>query len=191
MKGIVFTEFLELAETQVGPEAVERIIDASDLSTGGAYTTVGTYSHTELLRLVTQLSAVAEVPASDLVRAFGKHLFRRFLSIYPQFFDEHDSVFSFLTRVDEYIHLEVRKLYPDAELPRIRCVTLAEDCLEVVYSSTRPFVELAHGLLDGCIEHFGERVELVRQSDIEGRDTNATFVLTRLAGVVPCNTLSY
>ena len=42
MKGIVFTEFLEFVEDQMGPDMVDTIIDDCELSTGGAYTGQGT-----------------------------------------------------------------------------------------------------------------------------------------------------
>ncbi|MBT6440017.1 MAG: hypothetical protein HOK72_09965, partial [Flavobacteriales bacterium] len=52
MKGVVFTEFLELVEKEFGLEIVQRIIDECDLATGGVYTSVGTYSHKEMFKMV-------------------------------------------------------------------------------------------------------------------------------------------
>jgi len=38
MKGIVFTEFLEMIENEMSPEPVDRLIEESDLSSeGGLY----------------------------------------------------------------------------------------------------------------------------------------------------------
>ncbi len=53
MKGMVFTEFLEMVEDRFSPEIADRIITASDLRSGGAYTAVGTYEHSEMIQLVT------------------------------------------------------------------------------------------------------------------------------------------
>ncbi len=178
MKGIVFTEFLEMVEATFGAEVVEQIIDASDLPSGGAYTAVGTYDHNELIRLVGQLSAVTGIAAPDLVRAFGKHLFGRFVTLYPGFFKGVGSAFAFLGRVDAYIHVEVRKLYPDAELPRFECNLLGPGRIELFYRSTRPFADLAEGLIMGCGEHFGERIELRREDHPEGHEGAVRFLLT-------------
>ncbi|MFT4982342.1 MAG: hypothetical protein ACI9UR_002213, partial [Bacteroidia bacterium] len=41
MKGIVFTEFLELVEDKFGLEVVNQIIDGCELETDGVYTSVG------------------------------------------------------------------------------------------------------------------------------------------------------
>jgi len=42
MKGIVFTEFLDLVEEKFGMEMVDKIITQSELESEGAYTAVGT-----------------------------------------------------------------------------------------------------------------------------------------------------
>jgi Haem-NO-binding len=43
MKGMVFTEFLELVERSWGEELVDELIESCELASGGAYTSVGTY----------------------------------------------------------------------------------------------------------------------------------------------------
>src|SRR5438445_13808374 len=118
MKGVVFTEFLEMVEERFSAEIADRIIEAADLPSGGAYTAVGTYDHHELLRIVSELSGVTQLPVAQLVRAFGKHLFARFVCLYPQFFEGAGNAFAFLLKIEDHIHVEVRKLYSDAELPR-------------------------------------------------------------------------
>ena len=45
MKGVIFTEFLEMVESHFSPEMADRIITAARLPSGGAYTAVGTYDH--------------------------------------------------------------------------------------------------------------------------------------------------
>ena len=49
MKGIVFTEFLEMVETKFGLETVDNIIENSDLKSEGIYTSVGTYDFNEMV----------------------------------------------------------------------------------------------------------------------------------------------
>jgi len=44
MKGIVFTEFLELVENKFGLEMLDAIIEASNLESEGVYTRIGTYN---------------------------------------------------------------------------------------------------------------------------------------------------
>ena len=56
MKGVVFTEFLEMVEDQFGYETVDAIIVNSKVPSEGAYTAVGTYPSSEIFSLVEHLS---------------------------------------------------------------------------------------------------------------------------------------
>ncbi len=181
MKGILFTEFLEMVEADFGPETVEQIIDAS-LSTLGAYTSVGTYDHREMLDLVAALSAATGKPASALVKQFGKFLFGRLAPRFPMFFEGVASAFAFLFTVDGHIHVETRKLYPEAELPRFECRALAPEQMEMVYISSRPFADLAEGMIEGCAAHFRQKMTIERQTLCEGKVNSTRFLLTCVAG---------
>ena len=52
MKGVVFTEFVEMVEARFGLPMLDRIIEAAQLPSGGAYSAVGTYDHGEMVQLV-------------------------------------------------------------------------------------------------------------------------------------------
>ena len=162
MKGMVFTEFLEMVEAQCGAEMVDRIISAADLPNDGAYTSVGIYDHHELIRLVGALSEATGTSAGALVHGFGEHLFRRFSQAYPAFFADARGTFTFLRLIDDHIHVEVRKLYPDAELPSFRCEQPAANELVMLYASPRGFGDLAEGLIHGCVAHFKEAIRVTR-----------------------------
>jgi len=181
MKGVVFTEFLEMVEDRFGLEMVDRIIEAAELPGDGAYTAVGTYDHMEILRLVSALSQAIGVSQSDLVKAFGRHLFERFSIGYPRMFAGVTSAFAFLLSIDRYIHVEVQKLYPDAELPSFNYEEVTPERLVMLYQSRRPFADLAEGLIQGCIAHYGEAIEL-RRDDLElGAMNRVRFTLTKAA----------
>ena len=178
MKGVVFTEFQEMIEGQFGLEMYDRLIEASELPSGGAYTAVGTYDHSELLQLVTRLSFETGSDVPDLVRAFGVHLFSQFSVANPQFLDGLETSVDFLRSVEDYIHVEVRKLYPDAELPKFKFEQVADGRWEMIYQSSRPFADLAHGLIAATIEHFGDAIDLERIDEPEVSGTSARFILT-------------
>lgn len=154
MKGIVFTEFMDMVESTFSLDVVDQIIDRAHLASGGAYTSVGAYDHEELIALVSELSQMTHIPVPELVRTFGKYLFKRFTVIYPHFFKGVSEPFDFLTKIESYIHVEVLKLYPDAELPHLACEIKSENELEMLYTSLRPFYDFAFGLIEGCFEHF-------------------------------------
>ena len=86
MKGVVFTEFLEMVEEKFSPEMVDTIIGASDLPSQGAYTSLGTYDHNEMIQLVTHLSKETNIAVPDLIRTFGRKfvytIFRQISAIF-------------------------------------------------------------------------------------------------------------
>jgi hypothetical protein len=170
MKGIVFTEFLDMVEERYSAELVDRIIEAAQLPSGGAYTAVGTYDHGEIWSLVCELSKVIDVPVPELFRAYGEHLFTRFTVSYPHCLGSAKSAFDVLQRLDSVIHREVRRLYPDAELPRFEIVEHSPSRMVLVYESVRHFGDLAEGLIRACGRHFGENLSLARETlPAEGR----------------------
>lgn len=179
MKGIVFSELVEMVEEVFSPEIADRIIESSDLPSGGAYTSVGTYDHGEILTLVTKLSEETGMSVPALVNAFGGHLFSRFVTLYPNFFDGIDSSFAFLETIEEHVHVEVRKLYPDAELPTFLTSRLDDMAMTMEYQSKRPFADLAHGLIQGCISHYQEEVEVTEEDLSGGERKHVRFTLRR------------
>ena len=179
MKGIVFTEFLEMVESKFSPELADSIIDGAQLPSGGAYTTVGTYDHSEMIKLVSCLSKETGISTAELMQSFGIYMFERFYVLFPKYFDGVDSSFRFLELIEDYIHVEVRKLYPEAELPSFDCDTSQPGRLCLTYQSNRPFAALAEGLIRGCIAHFREAADIQVEDLSNGKGTAARFVITR------------
>ena len=54
---------------------------------------------------------------SVLLNGFGEVLFRGFVDMYPEFTASVKDSFTLIQSIDNHIHIEVRKLYPDAALP--------------------------------------------------------------------------
>jgi hypothetical protein len=179
MKGIVFVHFLEMVEKEFGFEMADQIIESSQLKTNGAYTTVGTYDHKELLALVTNLSDRTQIPVSQLVNVFGKKMFGILAASLPDMIKEMDDVFSLLENVEKIIHVEVKKLYPDAELPTFKHKRLSRNCMELIYSSPRPFENFAKGLIRGCIDYYSEPVVIKSMETLHSKKNRVRFVIER------------
>lgn len=181
MKGIVFTEFMEMVEQRWGADMVDDLIDATTPASKGAYTSVGTYHLNELLAYVVELSRVSGAPVPALVKAFGEFLAGSFVRKFPIFFTNAGSTFDVLRDVDRHIHVEVKKLYPDAELPVFRFCDVAPDVLELTYESTRNLPDLAEGLMEGCARHFNETLRIERSVVRSEPIPQVVFTITRLA----------
>jgi len=179
MKGMVFTEFLEMVEAAHSYHMVDRIIEEARLPSGGAYTAVGTYDHAEMWSLVSQLSRATGTAVPDLMQAFGRHLAQRFACTHPAFF-ETPGLFDFLASVDSLIHVEVRKLYPDAELPHFEVLERTPQRMRLVYRSPRHFGDLAEGLMQGAAAHYGEPVRVTRETVSEASGSHIRFTVERV-----------
>jgi hypothetical protein len=155
MKGIILASFVEFAERELG--------GAADGLPAASYSPVMGYPDDELFGLVARASAAAGVESPEILRRFGAHLFRTFANLYPVFLDGVESAMDLLRGIETYVHGEVKKLYPDAEFPSFEVRAPAAGRLELLYRSRRPLADLAEGLIQGCVAHFGERITVRRQ----------------------------
>jgi hypothetical protein len=177
---MVFTELLSFVEHIHGADAVDDLIDACDLPSGGAYTTVGTYDHTELQALVAALSRQSNTPQNELLELFGQHLIGRFRVLFPDFFKAAPTLFDFLESIDRHIHVEVKKLYPQAELPEFRAERLDNGTMHLDYRSSRPFEALASGLIRGAAQAYGEPIGIERSYQMRDADNFVRFSIERM-----------
>ena len=179
MKGIVFTEFLTMVEESFSLDMVDTIIQKSDLPSGGSYTSVGTYSHTEIADLVTNLSKESDIPIPSLLKTFGTYLFHSLARAYPEFVSKTSDPLDFLEQVETYIHVEVRKLYPDAELPTFRCSRPNSSSeLHMLYESNRHMEDVCEGLITGSLEHFSADCSITRNKQ---SDNQELFIIKKRA----------
>ena len=149
MLGMVFTEFVEMVEDKISPEAADAMLQAANLPHGGAYTSVGYYPHEEIVQLVGH-SLVADRNSGSRSRTqFGRHLLGVFTAGHPAFFSAQPSAFDLLASVDQVIHKEVRKLYPQAQLPSFSVLARSADSMDLAYQSPRSMDDLAFGLIEG------------------------------------------
>lgn len=167
MKGLVFTEFIEMVENDFGFEVADRIIENSDTTSKGIFTGVGTYPSRDMMALLDQLEMEINQPVSDLLLHFGKHLFHRFSILYAHLMADRKDTFEFLQQIENFIHVEVKKLYPDAQLPVIATRMVADDTMELIYRSQRKLGYLAFGLMMGCAAYFGETIEIEMENLVE------------------------
>ncbi len=154
MKGIVFTEFLEMVESKFGLETVDAIIEDSQLSSEGIYTSIGTYDFNEMVSLLTNLSAKVKIDVDTLIYTFGQYLFTSLGKAHPDVIQNYTNPLALIYSIEDHIHIHVKKLYPDAELPTFKILEKTDTSISMIYSSSRGLYRLAHGLIEKCFEHY-------------------------------------
>jgi len=183
MRGLIFTEFLDCVEQKYGIQIVEDMIQDAVPPSGGAYVAVDTYPLDEFMSLVSSLSTLVALDPDYLVREFGELLFGSLSTTYGHLLVGLESPFELLDRLDAYIHFEVQKLYPDAELPSFVYEQNGQDCGLLLYQSDRGLASLAHGLLMGCFEHYDSDVSITIEDQSEGAGTRVAFQIQRVPRV--------
>lgn len=171
MKGIIFTEFLEMVESKFGLATVDAIIENSNLPSQGIYTSVGTYDFNEMLSLISNLGAKVEIEIDTLIYTFGHFLFTSLGRAHPDVIKSYSTPLGLLYSIEDHIHVHVQKLYPDAELPTFKILERTDTSLSMVYASSRGLYRLAHGLIEKCFEHFNSSAlvtyELLKEDGTE------------------------
>lgn len=160
MKGVVFVELLNMAEKLAGEDLVDEVLDSCELENDGAYSAVGNYPCNELMALVQAFSDRLEQPADLLQKKFGHWMFSRFVEGYPQFFVGKTTAFAMLESIEDQVHVEVRKLYPNVELPTFATHRINDETLQMIYKSERPLVSFCEGMIEACADHFGTSVQI-------------------------------
>jgi hypothetical protein len=176
MKGIVFNLLEDAVTGAQGPDAWDEVLETADLE--GAYTALGNYPHTELLRLIGAICSLGGSEADEVVRGFGRTAMPALALRYPEFFAPHASTKPFIESVDGVIHREVVKIYPGAKPPRIGTEDPAPDVLVLHYVSHRRLCAFAEGMIEGAADHYGERIELDHPECLKRGDERCTIVVT-------------
>ncbi len=159
MKGIVFTILCEMVEEQFGYDVWDQLIETTAPASEGVYVSTGAYPDSELLNYIAAMSESTGLDAQVLVRGFGNYMLGKFAAMHPEFFANHDAR-SFLKSVHDVIHVEVRKLHPDAVLPDFTYQDAPAGGLTMIYRSPRKLCALAVGLIEGTAAHYDTTIEI-------------------------------
>ena len=178
MKGIVFTEFLDLVEDKFGLEVVDKIINASELESEGVYTSVGTYNFSEMLQLLQHLSAHTGISIDDLLLVYAEHFFSVIENSYPGLLATYKDPIEMISSIENHIHVEVRKIYPDAELPTFEVIEKTENSLIMIYKSSRSMHHFGLGLMNKTFEHFNSTA-VIDLEKIKEDGTEVKFIINK------------
>jgi hypothetical protein len=81
---------------------------------------------------------------------------------HPEIVQNFTDSYSLLEKIEDVIHVEVKKLYHSAKPPMFDTERISNQELKMIYSSHRSMADVAEGLMIGCFEYFGESVQLKR-----------------------------
>lgn len=164
MRGVVFTELIEFVEEALGFEVADEMIAKAKLEHAGVFTQGGNYPFTDMVKILTALSEITGKAPNELLHIFGQHLFKVLVKLYGKDIKENNSALEFIDSVESYVHVEVKKLYPDAELPTFTTTDKDENSLTLIYASEKRLEAFAQGLMEACGEYFNEPLTITYET---------------------------
>ena len=155
MKGVVFVLFEDFVTQGWGPDAFDELLDACPHAAKEPFVSPRTYPDTWLMDMLAAACAHLSVTQGEALRAFGHFAFPELVRRFPSFVEGVTHPKPFLLSVHDVIHVEVRKLMPEAITPHFSYADTGPDRLKMWYRSPRNIPDFMAGLLDGVAAHFG------------------------------------
>lgn len=154
MKGFIFTNFLDFVEKSNGLEMVDQMLGECDLASEGVYSAFNSYEFDELVTLLTYVSKKTDISPQILLESFGRFVFPYLIGKHSYIIEKYSNAIDLIAGIENHIHIEVKKLYEDAELPTFNVVDKKEDSLTIIYTSTRGLTYFAIGLMKETLLFF-------------------------------------
>lgn len=161
VKGVLFDVVREVVAELLGEDAWDRAVESAGFE--GSYTSLGNYPDEEMAELVVLLSESAGLSVDETLRTVGIHGWRHLELRQPELVAGVDDMGTLLHSLNNVVHTEVRKLYPDSFVPLFGITDEGPNRWLVTYESERRMCRLAEGLLLGF-------------SDARGLSTTITHV---------------
>lgn len=161
MKGLLFTELLEMVEEDFGYSTANAMVLGANLSSGGVYTASRTYHRAEMSVLFEQLQGHTGLPFEQLSAAFGGHLCRRITQAYPQHKAYVNRIFAMISK--------------RSGTPVFQYVSNGNGRLTVLYNPYAKAACLTDGLLKGYLHCLQQLSGVEETAFFDGR---RKFVIT-------------
>lgn len=178
MKGIIFNLLEQFVVENWGAETYEKILAKCPLTTREPFVGPLTYPDGDLLAIVGAVCGELGVTTQDALRAFGRFAFPRLASRHPELVKGRVDPLALLLSVENVIHVEVRKLYPDAITPEFEFESLKAGSLVMRYRSRRRLCPLVVGLIEGVAEHFDTSIDCEETACTSAGADACTFKLS-------------
>lgn len=179
MKGVLFNVVEDVVTEALSADAWDDVLDAAGVD--GSYTSLGTYPDGDLFAIVQSTADLAGLSVDETLRLAGRLGFKHLVGRNPSLVEGYADWQQLVSALDDIIHPEVRKIYPDAEVPGFATMPTDDEALHVTYTSRRGLCALAEGLIEGAGAWFGRQVT-VEQTDCVHRGAGACVMLATDVG---------
>lgn len=182
MKGHIFHLLEQFIEETAGPEVMEEVYAACNLSGDGVFIRPGNYPDEDLAEIVDQAVARLGITVAEAHQAFGQWIFPHLADLVPPEVTKRDHPKHFLMELHRVHEVELKKLWPDATPPAFSCQDTGDGTMRIHYDSPRQMFDLFEGVLGSVQQYYGVTIEFERTL-LDGPDgyTVADYDLTFVA----------
>lgn len=160
MKGVIFNATQEAVIELFDEDTWDDLLDAAGLE--GVYSSVGTYEDADLVAIVVAATKATGLSADEVMVAVGRKALSHLADRVPSLIGDCTNAYEMLGMIHDVIHVEVMKLYEDAQPPQFSYSDLPGGGLRMGYRSPRNLDALAEGLVYGVGDRFGEELQVTR-----------------------------
>jgi hypothetical protein len=172
MFGLVNKGLEDMVCSQYGEETWEEIKSKAEVEIE-AFISMDAYPDDITYRLVDAASVAMEIPATDVLEAFGRYwiLFTATEGYGSLMEMAGDNLPEFLQNLDN-LHARVGLSFPNLQPPSFLCSALEEESLKLHYYSDRPgLTPMVVGMIKGLGEKFNTDVDIhLTNSKAQGND---------------------
>jgi predicted hydrocarbon binding protein len=179
MRGIVVSGLEDYICSKVGLNQWHTAIDVCLDKDKQIITAAEYYDDEKVLQIITVLTEQLNEPVTDFITDFGKHLFETLKNFYSFLLEDIDSFDSLLMSLDQVIHSNVKKVHPDALVPKFTIESNATGWT-VKYESERKLCYLAIGLLHGAADYYDIKINLEHLKCMHNKSDHCLFEINLL-----------
>jgi hypothetical protein len=176
MKGIIFNMLEDMVVSQCGMQVWNELL-AKHAPSDRVYLSAKSYAEDELFGMVQDVAQRLNLPAQEVVKAFGRFLFGGLASRHDDVVKRFSDFSSLVLGIHDVIHLEVNKLYHEPSLPTITGKIVSPTRIELTYASPRKLCYCAEGLLYGAAEHFKQSIAISHPTCMHHGAEHCTLII--------------
>jgi len=178
MKGLIFNYFEQYISETYNTDIWESILENAPLESGTVFVSPEIYPDGDFFSLLNQAAIELKIDLTQILKEFGTCLFGYYVENYSSLIDFAHDPKKFLMGINDYVHMEAKKIMKGATPPLFICKDIAPDKLIMKYYSDRNLCMLVEGILIGVSKYYNVYIEFKQTTCTHRGDDMCTFELT-------------
>jgi hypothetical protein len=160
MHGIIHFELKKFVEQHYGGhETWDSLLQSANLA-DNVYLPNAAYPDEHLGQILKEASKATGKSIDVLQREFGEFIVPDLVRTYGAYIRKEWKLLDFLENIEEAIHGTVRRTNPGAAPPQLKISRVSAEEVLIEYSSARRMFGVLHGILNGVIKYYQEKVHV-------------------------------